>query len=506
MSDVIITTREPFEIIKSAVDQTVDLIKPTYGPASNKVVISKVTHALVVDDGVQIARDLELSDPTENAILKVIREVAIKTNDLVGDGTTGALIMSQAIINEVSQLRKRDGHLIERELKKGLTEAKEQLRVKAKPVKTLEELKKVARISFDNEEIADLIANTWFKLGPKGIVTVESSPTMTTTTEMTDGISFKRGYISPYMITDPERMESIIEKPYILLTDFRLTEAADIIPVMNLLASKDVRNLVIIADNVEQSALATVVLNKVQGKFNAVAINIPPAENQQMMLEDIALLTGARVFSMAKGDKLDMVTLEDLGQAKRFISRRDSSVIIGPKGKRNDIKKAIADLSTASITAETEKERKVLTERLALFTNKIAVIKTGAATDNERKALHYKVEDAVNAVKAAYIGGIVCGAGISLANLETSSPILNAALKVPHKQLMRNMGIESMEQLKPGEALNVVTGKVGKYMDVGVIDPVDVLIAGVESAVSIASLLITTSGMIVEKPQKIKQE
>lgn len=506
MSDVTITTKNTFEITKSVVDQAVNLTKPTYGPAGNKVIISKVTHGLVVDDGVQIMRDLELSDPTENAILKVIREVAIKTNDLAGDGTTGAMIMLQAIFETISQLTNKTGRAIEKELKKAVGEVRNQLNALAKPVKTLEELKKVARISLDNEEVSNLIAKTWFDVGPEGVVTVESSPMMETTAEMVNGLTFKRGYISPYMITNPERMEAVVEKPYILLTDFRLTEAADILPVMNLLAGKEIRNLVLIADNVEQAALATIVLNKAQGQFNVVAINTPQAENQQMMLEDIALITGARVFSMSKGDKLDTVQLEDLGQAKRFISKRDSSVIIGPQGKKSEIKRAVADLSSAINLVTTEKEKKVLQERMALFTNKIAVIKAGAATDNERRALQYKIDDAVHSVKAAYKGGVVCGAGLALSNLTTSSPILNEALKVPHKQLMRNMGIEADQNLKPGQAMNVVTGKVGKYMDVGVIDPVDVLIAGVESAVSIASLLITTSGMIVERPQKIKQE
>lgn len=513
MSNIEITTHDPFPIIKRAVDKSIDLIKPTYGPASNKVIISKVTHGIVVDDGVQILRDLELPDMKENAVLKVVREVAIKTNDRVGDGTTGAGIMLQAIIGEVAKKNKRDGHKIERELKKGAEEAKAQLLKMAKPVKTKEELIKVARVSFDDADIAEVIADTWHKVGKDGVITIESSVTEKTTADLADGLSFKRGYISPYMITDPSRMEAVFEKPYILITDYRLTEANDILPILNMLAGNmtggkptPILSLVIIADGVEQSALATIVLNHTQGKFKCVAITTPQAENTTVMLEDIALLTGGRVFSQAKGDKLEDVKLEDFGRADRFTAKRDTSIILRPKGKKADVSKAILDLRFAIDDAPTEKEKKHLSERLALFTNQVAVIKVGGSTDNEQRTRKYKVEDAVNAVRSAFRGGVVCGSGLSLTRLKTSSPILNDALKYPHKQLMENMGIDEMPLLKDDEAMNVVTGKIGKYLEVGVIDPVDVLIAGVESAVSIASLLVTTSGMIVEKPQHMKSQ
>ena len=506
MSDVLITTNDPFPIIKRAVNKSVDLVKPTYGPASNKVIISKVTHGMVVDDGVQIMRDLELPDANENAVLKIIKSVAITTNDRAGDGTTGSMIMLQSIVAQVDSLRRRDGHKIERELKKGLKEATEALITQAKPVKTLEDLKKVARVAFDNEEMANMIAETWHKVGKDGVVTLDMSPTMSTSAELSDGLSFKRGYVSPYMVTNPERMEAVVEKPYILITDYRLTEAADILGIMNALAAKEIRNLVVIAENIEQSALATAIINKVQNKFNLIAINTPQSDNPKVMLEDIALLTGAKVFSMDKGNKVDQAKIEDLGRADRFVAKRDSSVIIGPKGKKADIQRAIADLSTALHTAETEREKEGLRTRQALFSNKIAVIKVGAPTEQEQKALKYKVEDAVNAVRSAYKGGVVCGGGLALYRLETSSPLLNAALKAPHKQLLDNMGIEVERPLKDGEALNVMSGKIGKYLEVGVIDPVDVLVAGLESAVSIASILVTSSGMVVEKPRKIPQQ
>ena len=516
MSDINITSRDPFSVIKRAVDKAADIVKPTYGPASNKVIISKVTHALIVDDGVQILRDLELPNPDEHAVLKVVREVAIKTNDRAGDGTTGSVIMLQAILDEAAELRQRDGHKIERELKKGLTEAVDQLHKGAKPIKTLEDLKKVARISFDDAEVSGLIAETWHKVGIDGVVTVDNNVGMKTTSELSEGISLQNGYISPYMVNNPERMEVVLEKAYVLITDYRLTEGGDLLPLMNLIMEKGKhKKLIVIAENVEQSALATLVINLPQvmnpqtqkpGVLPSVAVVGPNGDDRTVMLEDLALLTGGRVFSMNKGDKLTEAKLEDLGEVDKVISKRDGTVLIGPKGKPTSIKKAVADLHAAAVTAESEKDREKLQKRIAFFTNKVAVIKVGSPTQNEQKSLKYKVEDAVNAVRAAYKGGVVAGGGVALAGLNTSSALLNAALKKPHQQLLRNMSIEMERPLKDGEALNVVTGKIGKWMDVGVADPVDVLIAGIESAVSIASLLLTTSGMIVEKPRKLPQQ
>jgi chaperonin GroEL len=505
-SQVTIVQKNTFDVIRSAVNKTVDLIKPTFGPASNKVIISKVTHGFVVDDGVQIARDLELDDPVENAVMKVVRETAIKTNDRVGDGTTGALIILQAIIEEIAKLGKFDGRKIEKELKQGLEECKAQLKQQAKPVKTFEDLLKVARVSFDDEKMAKLIADSWFKLGKDGVLTVDKSGTMETFTELTEGITINRGYISPYMITDGQRMEGVIEKPYILFTDYRLTEVNDVIGIMNELVKKNILSLVIIADNVEQNALSTLIVNKIQGKFNAIAINPPSGENRVDILEDMALMTGGKVFSEKKGDKLDTITIADLGRAERFITRRSESFIIGPKGKKVEVQNIIADLNLAIMAAKNEPERNNLKRRLARFKNKVGVVKVGAATENEVNALKYKIDDAVNATQAAFKGGVVKGGGLALAGLKTSSEILNNALQVPFRQLKINVGLDTHRSLKVDEAINVVTNEIGNWMKVGVMDPVDVLLAQVESAVSIAALLLTTSGMIVEQPKHIQQE
>lgn len=506
MTKLLITTKDPFDIVVSAVKQAGAAVRPTYGPAANKVVIAKQLYGMVVDDGVQIMRDLELPDPNENAILKVLKETAIKTNDRAGDGTTGSMIMLQEIIVGVSELGHRYGHKIERELKAASKEAVEQLRAQAKQVKTKEELVKVARVSYNDPEVAEIIADTWHKVGPDGVVTIEGSVTAKTTAEMADGLSFKRGYISPYMVTDGSRMEAVVEKPYILITDYRLTEAGDVLPIMNLLASKNIHNLVIIAENIEQSALATIVLNKMQGKFNCVAINAPQGDNMTVVLDDIAKLVGARVISADRGDRLEKATIDDLGKAQRFIAKRDSSLIVKPKGDAKLIKKLIADLRMAIADEQDEKAKGKLRERLGLFTNQIAVIKVGGETDNEQKAKRYKVEDAVASVRAAYRGGVVAGGGVALSHIKTSSELLNRALKRPHKQLLENMEITEAPALKSGDALNVVTGEVGPWMKVGVIDPVDVLVAAVESACSIAGLMVTISGLIVEPPVEPKRE
>jgi len=494
-----------FAVIKSAVDKTVDLISPTFGPSSNKVIISKLTHGFVLDDGVQIARDIELSDPAENAVMKIVRETAIKTNDRVGDGTTGALIMIQAIIDEIAKFKIRDGRKIEKELKKGFEECKKQLLEQAVPIVTEEELFKVALISFDDEKIAKLISEAWAALGKDGVLTVDRSSTMETYTEITDGIKIDRGYLSPYMITNQQRMEAVIEKPYILITDLRLTEVNDVLGIMEELTKNKIGSLVIIADNIEQNAMATLIINKMNGKFSTIAINTPAGENETI-LEDIAMMTGGKFFSHKKGDKVEAATIEDLGRAERFISRRNESVIVNPKGDEAKLTEAKVSLTKAIEEEKIETQKVQLRKRLAALSNKIGVIKVGAATENEVNALRYKVEDAVNAVKSAYKGGVVCGGGLSLARLETNSEILYKALQAPFRHLKNNSNIEFNNVIGQGEALNVVTGEIGNWMEIGVMDPVDVLIAQIESSVSIASLLATTSGIIVEKPAQLKQE
>jgi len=327
---------------------------------------------------------------------------------------------------------------------------------------------------------------------------------METYVEMSEGVTLKSGYISPYMIINPNRMETVIEKPAILITDYRITEVNDILPIMDTLAKSNKRELIVICENMEGNALATAIVNKVQNKFLLVAITAPRTENQKELLEDIALMTGATLFTQSKGNKLQDCTIEDLGEAGKFICRREESIIVTPKGDKKAITDAINSLKEAIKNENVEQKRKKLERRLALYTNKLAVVKVGASTENEQKALKYKVEDAINSLKAAYNNGIVCGSGLALSRIKTSSPILNEALQYPARQLRENMGLDdNTEDLKSDEAINVVTNEKGNFLKVGVIDPVDVLIAGVESAVSIASILLTSSGIICESLREV---
>lgn len=515
MSKVLINTKDPFDVIASAVKKAGAAVRPTYGPASNKVIIDKQTHRMVVDDGVQIMRDLEFEDKQENAVLKVVRETAIKTNDRVGDGTTGAVILVDDVIGQIADMPHRDGHAIERELKQGAKEAVEQLKAMARTVKTRDELIKVARVSYDDAAIAEVIADAWHKVGVDGDVTIEESALPETVSDISDGVQLKgRGYISPFMVTNPQRMEAVLEKPLFLVTDYRLTNSEDVLPLLNVVAQAGRNKVVIISEHIEDAALATLIINLPQvmnphtgkpGVVQSVAVNAPQADNMQVALADIALLLGARFFSMKKGDKLDDIKLDDLGKADRFISNRDKSVIVRPRGDAKVVAKAIVDLKFARDEETDEATKKGIQRRLNMLTNQVAVIKVGAETDNERKAKKYKVEDAVHSVKAAFKSGVVPGGGVALASLETSSPLLNHALKRPQKQLYENSGVAA-PVLKKGEAFNVVSGQKGPYMQVGVMDPVDVLVAAVESATSIASLLATVSGMIVEVPPEPRRE
>lgn len=518
-TEVKVVSDKTFETIHTAVNKMVDMIRPTFGPASKKVIIDKMPYRMVVDDGVQIARDFELTDPAENAVVKIVRETAIRTNDRVGDGTTGALIMLQSIINEVARKGKFEGRKIELELKKALQDVRDYIDEHKVGITTKEDLKKVALVSFDDEEVAEMIADAYFKVGKDGVVTLEKSETMKTTLELTNGVQMKSGYVSPYMVNKQERMENVLEKAHILITDYRLTESDDIVPIMELMVQNKKRNLVVIAENIEQRALATMVINlphvmnphtQKPGTFPSVAIALPKVEDRKTFIEDIALLTGAKVFSTEKGDKLEEAKLEDLGQAAKVICRGDESIIVEPEGDKAAISTAVSQLQMAIDAEADQKKKEKLRKRYGMLTNSIAVMKVGAPTENEQKALKYKAEDAVNAVEAAYRGGVVRGSGIALSHIKTSSPLLNAALKMPARQLFQNMELndddEYLAAFGEDEALNVVTGKVGKFMDVGVVDPAEVLYAGVESAVSIASLLLTSTGMLVEHQVPHKQD
>lgn len=487
----------PFPIIMSAVNKLVDMVRPTFGPAGNKVLISKDISKSVIDDGVTIAKEFQLEDEFENAVVNIIKDVAIKTNDRVGDGTTSSLIMLQAIMKGIKDAGMINTRHISEELKAAVLEATAQLRTKAKKISKLEDLEKVARISFDDEAIAKVIATLIHKIGPEGVIAVQDSNTLTVESEVVDGFDFDRGYISPYMVTNPERLEADLQDPVILVTDYRISVIAEFLPVLETILKAGHKNIVFVSEDFSGDALATVVVNKAQGNFTTLAIPTPGYDSDKNdFLNDLAVVTGATVISQHKGMKLEDFSLDMLGRAARVTSKQSQTVVIGGKGKKADINQAAFGVKVLMETA-TGYKLEQLQKRLAKLMNGVAVIKVGAPTEHEMRALRYKVEDAVNAVKVAYKSGIVAGGGLSLARLKTSSKLLNTALQQPHQQLLENSQAET-PNIPDNQAWNAVTGEIGDYMKVGVVDPVEVLIAGIESAVSIANLLITTKGILVE--------
>lgn len=495
------TDNAPFPIIMKAVNKLVDMVAPTFGPAGNKVIISKDISKVVIDDGVMIAKDFQLEDDFENAVVGIIKDVAVKTNDRVGDGTTSSLIMLRAIMKGIESAGNINTRQISNELKIAVEEAKNQLLAKAKKISKVEDLEKVARISFDDPEIAKVIAGLIHKIGFEGVVAVQDSNTMAVTSEIVEGFDFDKGYISPYMVTNTERLEADLQDPVILITDYRLSIASEIIPIFEKLIGAGHKNIVIVADDVSGDVLATAIINKAQGTFTTLCIQTPGYDSDKAdFLNDLAVVTGGTVISKEKGMKLEDFQMNMLGRASRVVSKQTQTVVIGGKGKKSEINTQAFQVKVLQEKA-TGYKLEQLHKRAAKLLDGVAVIKVGAPTEHEMRALRYKIEDAVNAVKVALKSGIVAGGGLSLARLKTGSVLLNKALQEPHKQLLENSQAES-PVIGEHQAWNAVTGEIGDYMKVGVVDPVDVLIAGIESAVSIAILLITTKGIIVEAKEK----
>ena len=498
------TEYNAFPVIIKAINKLVDLVKVTFGPAGNKVIIPADMvnfKPQALDDGVAISKKFQLENEFENSVVEIVKEVAIKTNTRVGDGTTGSLIILQAIMNQINSLGQIDARKVVKELNEAAVEAKETLTRAAKKITNVVDLEKVARISIDNPEIAKVIANLVFKIGHDGVITVQTSNTLETTHEHVEGFEFEKGYLAPFMVTNPSRMEAEFDRPKILLTDYRISTAVDMVKIMEKLASAGHRQFVIICDGVENDALATLYVNRAEGKFLPLVITLPgDAEVQQEFLTDIAAVTGGTVVSRSKGMKLEDFEVKMLGKADKILAKAESTVIIGGQGKKADIQTQINEVKLLQKDALGNKLA-LLNIRLGRLVNGVAVIKVGAATEQAMQALKYKVEDAVNAVKTAYRSGIVCGGGLSLIRLKTQSMLLNKALQEPYKQLLKNSGVDA-PLLGKDEALNIVTGKQGNFLDVGVVDPVEVLIAQIESSISIASLLITTKGIIADVKEK----
>lgn len=485
-----LSKKQAQKVILKAVNKLADAVKRTYGPASNKVLISKSIYKLIVDDGVSVARDFQTQDDAENAILNAIKEVAIRTSDRVGDGTTTSLLILRALIKEIRKERlfkKKSDREIEYELRNALEEAKKQLRDSAMMISSQADLKKVAKIAFNNEAIAETIADLFFQTGKEGFITIERSNSMESTSERVEGMGIQKGFISEWMKTNEQECE--LEDPYIVLTDYRITSNQDIIPIIEKMMvdpatgqlRQDKRPFVIFCENIEGDALSTLFINRVKNIFFGAAVAL--SDDRKEILQDLHLVTGGTILNTESGKTAKTLELSDLGHAKKVIIRHSETVIVGGQGDKEKLD-GIIKILRKGIEECPLHEKAKHEKHLARLTNGISVINIGAPTEGEQKALMPKVKNAVNATKLAFNSGVVPGAGLALAKIETSSNIFNRALKAPNRQLIENSG--------------KIAGTIEESDNV--IDPVEVLCSGLDSAVSITNLLTSISGLLIETP------
>ncbi len=529
MAKQIIFDEEVKKKLKSGVDAVADAVKVTIGPRGRNVVLDKgYGGPTITNDGVSIAKEITLKDKFENMGAEITKEVANKTNDLAGDGTTTATILTQALVSEglkqttmgVNAMAVRAG------MDHAASDVVEALREMATQISTNEEIRQVGTISAENEEIGSKIAETIEKVGKDGVVTVEESQSFGIDTELTEGMEFDRGYVSPYMITNPERMEAEFKDAQILITDVKISSAQQIVPLLEKIAQAGKKELVIIADDVEGEALATFVVNKLRGGFSVLAVKAPGyGDRKKDILEDIATTTGGQVISEEVGLKLENAEVSQLGKAARVVSTKDNTVIVGGEGAKGDIDSRVDALRAQLAQTDSKFDKEKIEERIAKLSGGVAVIKVGAATETEMKYLKLKIEDAVNATKAAIEEGIVPGGGTSLAkaagvvegkvNKELGREeligyrIVLKSLEEPLKQIAQNAGKDDgaviVQKVKDAggnagyDALNGVV--VDDMIKSGIIDPVKVERAGVQNAVSAAGILLTSEAAIADEPE-----
>jgi chaperonin GroEL len=510
--------------LERGVNILADAVKVTLGPKGRYVVLDKKFGApTITNDGVTIAREIEVEDVFENQGAQLVREVATATNDVAGDGTTTATVLAQAIVRE--GLKNVAAGANPMGLKRGIEQAVdsvvEALKKQSKEISGKEDIARVATISAREREIGDVIAEAIDKVGKDGVVNVEEGQTFGLELEFTEGMQFDKGYLSPYMITDPERMEAVLDDPYILVANQKIGAVKDLLPVLEQVIQAG-RPLLIVAEDVEGESLATIVVNKLRGTFTAVAVKAPGfGDRRKRMLEDIAILTGAEVITEEMGLKLENTKLEQLGRARRVVVDKDSTTIIDGAGDSEQIKARIKQLKAEIENTDSDFDREKLQERLAKLAGGVAVIKVGAATETEMKEKKHRVEDAVQATRAALEEGIVPGGGVALLNASTSidtkkvegdertgAAIITRALEEPIRQLAQNAGLEGsvvvdkVRNAAPGHGLNVDTGEVEDLVAAGIIDPTMVTRSALQNAASIAKNILTTEAVVAEAPEK----
>ena len=510
--------------LQRGVDILADAVKVTLGPKGRYVVLDKKFGApTITNDGVTIAREIEVEDPFENQGAQLVREVATATNDVAGDGTTTATVLAQAIVRE--GLRNVTAGANPMGLKRGIEQAVEQavanIKTQSKEVSGKEDIARVATISARDREIGDVIADAIEKVGKDGVVNVEEGQTFGLDLEFTEGMQFDKGYISPYMITDGDRMEAVLEDPYILIANQKISAVKDVLPVLEQVIQSG-RALVIVAEDLEGEALATIVVNKLRGTFTVVAVKAPGfGDRRKRMLEDIAILTGGEVITEEMGLKLENTAIAQLGRARRVVVDKDHTTIIDGAGKGDDIKARIKQIKQEIENSDSDFDREKLQERLAKLSGGVAVVKVGAATETEMKEKKHRVEDALQATRAALEEGIVPGGGVALLNAAsklkfdtladdeaTGARIVKRALEEPLRQLAYNAGLEGsvvvndVRAAKAGFGLNVDTGEMVDLVKSGIIDPAMVTRSALQNAASIAKNILTTECIVVEAPEK----
>lgn len=536
MAKIIKFDEEAREKIKSGIDQVADAVKVTLGPRGRNVVLDKgFGSPVITNDGVSIAKEIELEDKFENIGAELVKEVANKTNDVAGDGTTTATILTQAIVREGLKLVATGMNPVN--IRRGIESAKDEvvkeLKKNSKTISEKEEIAQVATISAENARMGKMIADVISEIGKDGVATVEDSQTFGLEKEIVEGMNFDKGYISPYMMTNAESLKAEMKDPYIIITDKKISAVSEILPVLEKITAQGKRDIVIIADEVEGEALTTIVVNKLRGVLNILAVKAPEfGDNKKAMLEDIAVLAGGKVISEETGMKMENIGLEVLGQASKVISTKDATTVVGGKGKKKEIEERIAQIKSQMEKADSKWDKEKLQKRLAKLSGGVAVIKVGAATETEQTYLKHKMEDALAATRAAISEGIVTGGGAALlhASLEMSEKIkdfeaknidkiefnagytiLAKALLEPIRQIISNAG-----QSDPGVVINDIAksknansgydaGK-GKFVEdmikAGIIDPLKVTRTAIENAVSVSAILLTTQAAVSDKPEE----
>ncbi|MGC0422337.1 chaperonin GroEL [Embleya sp. AB8] len=511
--------------LERGVNALADTVKVTLGPKGRNVVIDKKFGApTITNDGVTIAREVELEDPYENLGAQLAKEVATKTNDIAGDGTTTATVLAQALVRE--GLRNVAAGAAPMDLKKGIDLAvaavSAQLLETARAIDGKEDIAAVAALSAQDKQIGELIAEAMDKVGKDGVITVEESQTMGLELEFAEGLQFDKGYLSPYMVTDQERMEAVLEDPYILIHQGKISAIAELLPLLEkIIQAGASKPLLIVAEDVDGEALSTLVVNKIRGTFNAVAVKAPGfGDRRKAMLEDMAILTGGQVIAPEVGLKLDQVGLEVLGSARRITITKDATTLVDGAGDGSAIQDRVKQIKREIDATDSDWDREKLQERLAKLAGGVCVIRVGAATEVELKEKKHRLEDAVSATRAAIEEGIVAGGGTALVHavsvladnlgqtgdIATGVSVVRRAAVEPLRWIAENAGLEGyvivnkVQELGIGHGFNAATGEYGNLVDSGVIDPVKVTRSALQNAASIASLLLTTETLVVEKP------